>query len=182
MKKLTFLLFFCSLIAIGQKKNQAVSKLESQLVWTQLTDRVIEDSKSKHFDFTHISHRITEGSMTLIDSINGAQVKIGSGAFTIDTYKDKNTNQIIKSSHSDVVDYNENAKSDFKGKTKRSKIDIYYSDEKPVFATYLELIKSNKKIVNREFYYVQLDVDDPSQKDVRTYILRLGEYEIAHKK
>ncbi|AXG71301.1 hypothetical protein KORDIASMS9_03558 [Kordia sp. SMS9] len=181
-KKITLLLVFCSLCAIGQEKNQATSKLESLLTWTHLIDRVIEDAKGKHFDFTHISHRIKEGSMILIDSINGAQVEIGSGAFTTDTYKDKNTNKIIKSSHSDVIDYNENAASDLKGKIERLKIDIYYDNEKPVFATYLKLIKRNKKIINREFYYVQLDADDPSQKEVREYILRLSKDQIAHKR
>ncbi|MCH2195630.1 hypothetical protein [Kordia sp.] len=182
MKNITFLFFFCSIFVVGQEKNQTLSKLEELIPWTHVMDMRIKDSKTKHFDFSPISHRIAEGSLALIDSINGTQVEIGSGAFTIDTYRDKSRNHIIKSTHSYVTHYNDNAESDLKGKSKRSKIDIYYGDEKPIFATYEKFFQLTNKKCNRHYYFVQFEIDNPSQKEVRDYILRLAKDQIANKK
>lgn len=181
MKTIFLFFIFCSLYTLGQEQNQATSKLDPLPEWANSIDSLITDSSNKHYDFTYISERIKEGLMTPVDSINGTLVELGTGAFTTHIYTDRNVNQIIRSNHSQVMHYNEDLNNDMRGKDVRYTFVIYFKDEKPVFAIYEEKVKRKGKIINHEYLHVQLNSDDPSQKNIRADILRFAKEQITNK-
>jgi len=182
MKNILLLIAFCSLQVLGQQNSAAEKQLQGLLEWARITDSIVKDSRTKHYDFTHITERITEGSVERLDSINGKQVETASGGFSKYTFTDRNTNQIIKSIHNYSIHYNEHAENTLKGKSEITKIDIYYRDEEPIFAMYLKKIQDKDIVVNRKWYYVQLVSRNNSQKSIRDYILNLCKDVIPKKK
>lgn len=192
MKTLFLLLFLSSTIVFAQKKTHPSQKVSAQLdkliESARITDSIVQDSKSKFYEETHIASRIQEGSLRNFDSINGKVQEIGSGGFSRYTYTNKETNRVIKSRHNTTLHYKYDTKDSINANTERREINIYYIKDKPYFAIYNEYHYNRTEVISSNRYYVQLDIKRRDvydtkdfQEEIRNYIIKLSEEVLAEK-
>ncbi|MGH1384671.1 hypothetical protein [Kordia sp.] len=142
MKTILFSLSFivCVSCAVSQEKKSLLKEevlLKESTEYVKKIDSLISLSNDMEYSTKYVTQRISEGTITLSDSLKTA---LGSGSFNEDTYTNQETDEIVKIRYSTNLNYNKYSISKDGLAYEREEITIYYKKEKAYVIFY-----SNRK-------------------------------------
>jgi hypothetical protein len=173
-------------------KSQAEFERLSELA--KKTDSLIKNSDNSEYADKVITRGISEGTseVTEIQTTDKNETtqpkKVGEGGFTIYTYIQDKTKQIIKAEYNQTVHYKYDVRDSLNANTERLEINIYYQNEKAYYAEFNENHYDDKKVISTNRFYFQLNTkregiyySNSFQEEIIKYIIELSEDIIAEK-